>query len=244
MPPLMPPRHPSLLITPPLPLRPQSSSFTPSLTMALALEKLSAMVWRMGGVRPQNYVYAAVRAQLRQFDTSNVDSTNHSNGLADHNVSFLSPTRITTRGHQVLKFVCLKTGYWHCKFEYLCSTGTFPLGIPSNHPDFPACQTNCPYCDGTYDKQFKPVDYSVLMLWLSGPVIGMSFQFVAQWINWTNLATTLLIWFGRVRKQSWRYLIGHGTQQSQNTIYFRRDCNVEDFERAITWTANFDGEIQ
>ena len=72
--------------------------------------------------------------------------------------------------HQVLKFVCLKTGCWHCKFEYLCSTGTFPLGIPSNHPDFPACQTNCPHCDGTYDKQFKPVDYSVLMLWLSGPV--------------------------------------------------------------------------
>jgi len=45
-----------------------------------------------------DYVYPAVQAQLRQFDTSNVDSTNHSNGLADHNVSFLSPTRITTRG--------------------------------------------------------------------------------------------------------------------------------------------------
>eukprot|EP00956_Cyclotella_meneghiniana_P004652 scaffold5736_cov123-Cyclotella_meneghiniana.AAC.1 len=58
MPPLMPQRHPSLLITPPLPPRPPTLSFAPSPTMALALEQLSAMVWRMvwrmGGVRPQS----------------------------------------------------------------------------------------------------------------------------------------------------------------------------------------------
>ena len=113
-----------------------------------------------------DYVYAAVQAQLRRFDTvSGNDSTNSENGLAQHIVSILSPTRVVNRGvnisaarktelavtfhnlqHQVLRFVCLKTGCWHCKFEYLCSTGSFPLGIPSNHPEFPACQTNCPHC--------------------------------------------------------------------------------------------------
>lgn len=137
-----------------------------------------------------DYVYAAVKAQLRRYDTvaSNFDNT-PTNGLDDHNVSFLSSNRYERRGinisnarkaeladtfynlqHQVLKFVCLKTGCWHCKFEYLCATGRFAIGIPSNLDEFPACMTQCPYCDGSYDKQFKPVDYFVLRTWLSGPV--------------------------------------------------------------------------
>lgn len=134
-----------------------------------------------------DYVYAAIKAQLRRFDTiTPSDTTPASIG---HIVSFLSPTRYVRQGinisnarkaeladtfhdlqHQVLKFVCLKTGFWHCKFEYLCSTGQFPRGIPSNLTEFPPCMTQCPYCDGSYDKQFKPVDYSVLRTWLSGPV--------------------------------------------------------------------------
>ena len=103
----------------------------------------------------------------------------------------LLPTRIVNRGinisaarkselamtlhnlqHQVLKFVCLKTGCRHWKFKYLCSTGsfTFPLAIPSKHPEFLPCESNCPQSDSTYDKKIKPLDYLTLMMWLSGPV--------------------------------------------------------------------------
>eukprot|EP00956_Cyclotella_meneghiniana_P025824 scaffold54682_cov69-Cyclotella_meneghiniana.AAC.4 len=68
MPPLMAPRHPSLLIAPPLPPRPQSSSFTPSPTMVKGLEQLSAFVWRMGGLRPNQVAICGTLLEHKACD--------------------------------------------------------------------------------------------------------------------------------------------------------------------------------